>query len=437
LKILKILVPLFAAVFMNAAAESWQTFTTANSGLAGNAVLSVFIDLNGVKWFGTDSGLSRFDGAEWKTYRAPSGDPGLAGDRVNGIAGESTGAGAKLWLATGGGVSSAWIKPDGIQFDEVYRRSTGSMPDAGVNAVSVDVFNYKWFGTDAGAVSARDGAWGVYTRENYWINNNRVKCIATDPDGMNYLGTEGAGVSRLRIDPVDGITSASAIDWAWSGLVSDTCHAILIAKNGHQWFGTDKGLCLHTSKNTREDWVTYTTADGLADDFVRAIAEDQGGVKWFGTNAGVSRWDGSAWRTYRTADGLAGDTVYDIAVDFDGSIWFATDRGVSRLSGITAAGPDGPPVRMNLFRIRNYPNPFNAATMIAFDLPRSGNVAVRISAANGTSVRNLVGGVFETGEHRIRWDGRDDRGNSVPSGVYVASVMAGGAAASHKIVVTQ
>jgi ligand-binding sensor domain-containing protein len=428
---------IFVPAFMQSLAGTWETYTTSNSGLAGNTVRTVFVDVNGVKWFGTDSGLSRFDGAEWKTYKAGAAGLGLAADRVNGIALETLDTGLKLWLATQAGVSSASILPDGIQFETDYSPSNSPLPAAEINAAAVDIFHYKWFGTDAAAASYRDGAWGVYTRENYWINSNRVKCIATDPEGMNYLGTEGAGVSRLRIDPVDGVTSASAIDWAWSGMVSDTCYAILIAKNGHEWYGTDKGLCLHTSKNTREDWVTYTAADGLADDFVLAIAEDPGGVKWIGTNNGVSSFDGSYWKTYRTSDGLAGNTVYGIAVDFDGSIWFATDQGVSHLSGVSAVGQEGPPVSMNLFRIRNFPNPFNSSTTIAFELPRSGSVAVRISAVNGASVRNLVGGIFEAGENSIRWDGRDDLGNAVPSGVYVASITAGGAVAAHKIILTQ
>jgi ligand-binding sensor domain-containing protein len=428
-----ILVP----AFIQSRAATWQTFTASNSGLAGNTVRTVFVDVNGVKWFGTDSGLSRFDGAEWKTYRAGAADPGLAADRVNGIALEALDTGSKLWLATQAGVSSARLLPDGVQFETVYRPTNSPLPADAINAAVVDVFHYKWFGADKGAASFRDGAWGVYTRENYWINDNKVKCIATDSEGMNYFGTEGAGVSRLRFDPVDGITSASAIDWAWSGLVSDTCYAILIAKNGHEWYGTDKGLCLHTSKNTREDWMTYTTADGLADNFVRAIAEDPNGVKWFGTDRGASSLDGTSWRTYRTEDGLAGNRVYGIAVDFDGSVWFATDQGVSTLSGWTAVEGESAPERIALFNVRNFPNPFNSTTTLAFELPARGNVSVLILSPSGRAVRKLVGGIFEAGNHEIRWDGRDDRGDTVPSGVYVARIRAGGAVAAHKIIFTR
>ena len=183
--------------------------------------------------------------------------------------------------------------------------------------------------------------------------------------------------------------------------------------------------------------MTYTTTDGLADNFVRAITEDPSGVKWFGTNAGASSFDGKSWKTYRTEDGLAGNTVYGIAVDFDGSVWFATDQGVSRLSGFSAVGLDSAPERITLFNVRNYPNPFNSATTIAFEIPRQGNVSVRVLSLNGRCVRNLISGTFEAGSHEIRWDGRDDRGCAVPSGVYVARVLAGGAAAAHKIVVTQ
>ena len=73
---------------------------------------------------------------------------------------------------------------------------------------------------------------------------------------------------------------------------------------------------------------------------------------------------------------------------------------------------------------QNYPNPFNAATTISFTLAESTYVELTIHNAVGQMVRTLVQGERAAGEHRLIWNGRDDGGESVASGRYVAK-MAG------------
>ncbi|MEZ4388902.1 MAG: FlgD immunoglobulin-like domain containing protein [Candidatus Krumholzibacteriia bacterium] len=65
-----------------------------------------------------------------------------------------------------------------------------------------------------------------------------------------------------------------------------------------------------------------------------------------------------------------------------------------------------------------YPNPFNPSTTIAFDLPRSERVTLRIFNAAGVLVRELVDGVLPARSHQVTWDGTDNGGRRVPSGVY-------------------
>ncbi|HEU4435894.1 MAG TPA: multicopper oxidase domain-containing protein [candidate division Zixibacteria bacterium] len=66
----------------------------------------------------------------------------------------------------------------------------------------------------------------------------------------------------------------------------------------------------------------------------------------------------------------------------------------------------------------NYPNPFNPETQISFRLPNAGNVDLRVFNILGQEVRRLVSEEKQAGEHTIRWDGRDDRGALVASGIY-------------------
>lgn len=67
---------------------------------------------------------------------------------------------------------------------------------------------------------------------------------------------------------------------------------------------------------------------------------------------------------------------------------------------------------------QNYPNPFNPETFIRFSLPRAGRVSLRVFNALGQEIRTLVQREYEAGLHKVRWDGTDNPGNAVPSGVY-------------------
>ena len=67
----------------------------------------------------------------------------------------------------------------------------------------------------------------------------------------------------------------------------------------------------------------------------------------------------------------------------------------------------------------NVPNPFNPMTKISFDLAHSGAVRLGIYDLRGLMVRRLVTENLAAGSHTVRWDGTDDGGRSVSSGVYL------------------
>jgi len=67
---------------------------------------------------------------------------------------------------------------------------------------------------------------------------------------------------------------------------------------------------------------------------------------------------------------------------------------------------------------QNYPNPFNPTTTIAFSLATPGRAQVSVYNMKGQIVRHLADRDFGSGNHSLVWDGRDDNGRSVPSGIY-------------------
>ena len=74
------------------------------------------------------------------------------------------------------------------------------------------------------------------------------------------------------------------------------------------------------------------------------------------------------------------------------------------------------PVNLNS---TNYPNPFNPSTLIAFDLPVKSNVQITIYNILGNEIKSFGKQMFDPGNHSIFWDGKDNSGFSVSSGVYI------------------
>jgi hypothetical protein len=74
---------------------------------------------------------------------------------------------------------------------------------------------------------------------------------------------------------------------------------------------------------------------------------------------------------------------------------------------------------------QNFPNPFNPETSIKFHLPVRTNVTLRIYNALGQEVRTLINGLQEPGIHNAVWDGKDNNGRRLTSGIYLVRLEAG------------
>lgn len=73
---------------------------------------------------------------------------------------------------------------------------------------------------------------------------------------------------------------------------------------------------------------------------------------------------------------------------------------------------------------QNYPNPFNPSTTVRFKLPHRSTVTLTVYNTLGQQVRTLFDGISEAGEHSVTWNGRDNAGRHLPSGVYFLRIEA-------------
>jgi hypothetical protein len=84
---------------------------------------------------------------------------------------------------------------------------------------------------------------------------------------------------------------------------------------------------------------------------------------------------------------------------------------------------------------QNYPNPFNPNTTIRFDLPNEALVRLDVYNILGRKVTTLINQPMQPGYHSIEWNGNDDNGRTIASGVYFYRLQAGDNTAKKKMVV--
>ncbi len=269
---------ILCAVTPGLAVASWQSFSSAEGGLADNEVYAIAEGSDGALWFGTPNGVSRFDGFRWSSI----GGPPLPNLTVRSLAQDGTGA---WWFGT---EQAGLARFDGTQWSYWNARS-GHLLDDKVTAALVDHAGDVWFCTVRGLARYRpaSGEWSTYPPA---------------PDGP-----------LVHSNP-----------WA---LLEDAAHAL--------WIATPLGVSRLDSART--EWTSYQAdPEALGRDSVLALGEDAAGGVWFGTDRGAWRLSpGGSWSHYGRAQGLPSDTVFAFARDPQGGLWVGGWPGIARFDGRT------------------------------------------------------------------------------------------------------
>jgi len=164
--------------------------------------------------------------------------------------------------------------------------------------------------------------------------------------------------------------------------------------------------------------------------------------------------DSVTWETYAVVTGIS--NIQDIVVNLDPYLnesqvyfrllmtsdstnqslgWFVDDihlilnqePPVTGLAGVTPAIPQ----QVTLYP--NYPNPFNPSTTLSFFLPQDEKISLTLYNILGQRVATLLTGIFPSGQHTVRWDGKGDSGEMLPSGIYLVHLAAGSRLLTQKI----
>ncbi len=276
----------------------------------------------------------------------------------------------------------------------------------------------------------------VYTTtEDYRNTDGRVRYIYTYNSGtVASIGTDWVRVVRVTIEytMTDASGSVSWYDGNPNYYVTNSVNAEITGNEEPippelTDVSLPVELAVFTAKTGQNGvvvrWVTETEVNNLGFNLYRSSEETGEYTK---VNAGLIHGAGTSSSrhqyTYVDQSVLEGKTYwYKLeSVAYDGSRF---EHGpISVTFGLTGQAVQLP----DHFELgQNYPNPFNPTTELRYQLPEESDVEIVVLDATGRLVKTLVKGKMSAGQHSVTWDGRDERGQMLGSGMYFAKMVAG------------
>lgn len=304
-----------------------QTFTnyTESEGLVNNAVNCLDVASSDVLWFGTNGGVSVFDGTNW-TSHSTSTDSGFVDDVVTAIDVMSNG---DVWIGSEFGAAHF----DGTSWS-TYTTTDGLGNDR-VKVIHEDANGVVWFGT-SGGISSFDGTTWTSWGSAEGLPFGGVTSIDEQPSGMMYLGTALGGVVIFS----NGVSSEITEN---EGLLNDKVRGLITDAEGNHWIGTSDGVSVYNSANelTGHHTIMYELPPPDTLNPVEDIKIANDGTVWVGvyvdylvTVGGVAAYNGANWFQFDESDGLVGPVVRQLAIDSEDNCWVATSSGVSKISNV-------------------------------------------------------------------------------------------------------
>jgi hypothetical protein len=174
-------------------------------------------------------------------------------------------------------------------------------------------------------------------------------------------------------------------------------------------------------------WSPDVTNDGIPEAIAGSFNGDVALLDGANGNALWTTHTDAKIFTVRSIGDVNGDGFPDVIAGQQmlngvGGKFFVLSGGTLVSSGVEDQKPILPE---NQLIVSNYPNPFNAETMISYELPQPSEVTLEIYNINGQRVRNLVHQFQNAGRYSVLWDGRDIFGKSVATGIYFSRITAG------------
>ena len=340
-------------------------------GISQSTIEDIFQDSEGYIWLGTNDGLNRYNGYEFKIYNYEEYQNSISHNGITDITEDKYG---NIWVNTVSGVNKINKKTEKISN---YTEINGKIKEDSTTEIIVTKDNNILVGTYEGLniYNAKEDRFDIILEQKGGILSSCIYSIDEDINGNIWIGTE-LGLNKLSKDfkVLETYTSESEIynifcddenGFVWAGsdssgllkidtktkevtqyindiedensIPANQVGAIIRDIKGNLWVGTTNGLARYNEKNDSFDVYKNKVYDknSLVYNDVRSIIEDREGVLWVGTYSGISIFDTESSIKYYNAgldDGylLSENMVHGIYEDDEGYLWVGSrTKGVN------------------------------------------------------------------------------------------------------------
>ena len=352
---------------------------TIEDGLSQSTVETIYQDSKGYIWIGTNDGLDRYNGYEFKHYKHDKYDKNsIANNYIVDIIEDKNGY---IWVSTIGGLSR--INPDKDEIKNYYSKEysgnlsnsnlwqilctkdnrliastidglnvydknkdkftrilykEGELPSQYIYSLEEDINGHIWVGTDNGLVEL-DKDLNIVKSYQDAIGDSDIYNVYDDSKGNIWVCTLDNGLFKINLD--DKSVENYKNNNSKISIPSNNVRDIISDSEGKLWIATDKGLC--TFDYEREEFITYNKklyqSNSLIDDEIFCLLKDSSGLIWIGTYSGISRFNPNSNFTHFKLDpyednSISGNVIHGIYEDDDKTLWIGTNEsGVNVING--------------------------------------------------------------------------------------------------------
>ncbi len=235
------------------------------------------------------------------------------------------------------------------------------------------------------------------------------------------VGFDFSTGARLAIDPRDE-------NVVYAGVYSDGSTPGGMFKStdgGVTWIEKNNGLSLE-DRQVNTLFINPERPDelllGLFDGPIPLFRTTDGGASWNRYDAGIPTPSG----------------IHSIAIDtanerYYAGVGHAGAAGIFLLDIVNEVDTISSLLPQVIVLHQNYPNPFNPATTIRFDIVAASQISLRVYDLLGREIRTLANGEYPKGTYAVQWDGKDNQGRQVTTGVYLIQLTHNGGTLTRKM----
>ncbi len=322
---------------------------TSEQGLSQSQIPCILQDSKGFMWFGTRSGLNKYDGYNFTIYTHDAKDPNSIGDNyVKSLVEDSYG---NLWIATQGGGLTMFDKNRKNMVTYRHDQNPSSIASNQLNHLAIDRNGDIWIAMSENGVDRFDPKSHVFTHYSHQtgdrksLSSNSVNVVMMDSDGNIWIGVQDGGLNLFNRQN-QSFTSflLDSLNTGLSG--SNSVSTVYEDSRKRLWIGTrGGGLFLFDRKSGELRLFVHDAADNnsLSFNMILSLQEDDKNNLWIGTeNGGISIMDLTTEKinSYKHDDidktSLNSNSIHSLTKDSRGNMWIGTYTGGVNLFNLDA-----------------------------------------------------------------------------------------------------